>query len=62
VPSFGGQDISDVIRQDPSGHGNLGRLLKQGFYWFKQRLNEPNQKKQAQQNNGKAKKPNLPIF
>lgn len=62
MPGFGGQDISDVIREDPSGHGDKGELLKQGFYWLKQPLNEARQKKQAQQNDCQTEKTNLTVF
>ena len=32
VPSFRRQDIGNVIRKDPSRHGEKGRLLKPRFY------------------------------
>ena len=32
VPCLGGQNIGNVIRQDPSRHGEMGRLLKMRFY------------------------------
>jgi hypothetical protein len=31
VPGFGGQDVGNVIRQQPGGHGK-GTWLKKGFY------------------------------
>jgi hypothetical protein len=50
-----------VIRQDPSGHGNV-RAVKTGILPVQIALKEPKQKKESQQNGRQAEKSDLAVF